>query len=367
MKNNKTNFSENISREDITNFQKGQDIELNDDFDKDSMDGWRKNNSHISLMEKLDKRYSTSKNTFVKYTIYIGAFILIISSIFIYSNSIQTKKEKIVQNTKNEQKQAIEKTDLEIPNEISSLKQIPKKGRIVAKTIKMDFSNKKTESLINDEKNTIKNDEKTEILTIETKEAEKINKSENSVILEKRIRNAKEMYIKELLLVDYRKYRNKPSIKVEQIVITGLPANFEKKNNEIDELDWKQVDIPYIDYVTKTIELFSKGNYKKSLIRFEEILKTYPEDLNANFYGGLCYYNLGEFQKANDLFEKCLSNEFTNFNQEAFWYVTKTLISQKEYKKAALNLNQIISENEFYSEQAKISLKKLQNEKLISE
>ncbi len=367
MKNNKTNFSENITREDISNFQKGLDIEMKDDFDKDSMDGWSKNNSHILLMDKLDKRYSTSKNAFVKYRIYIGALILIISSLFIYSNSIQTEKEKVVENTKNEQKHAIEKTDLEIPNEISSLKQIPKKRRIVAKTIKIDFSNKKTESLINDEKNEINKDQKTEIPSIETNEAEKINKPENSVILEKRIRNAKEMYIKELLLVDYRKYRNKPSIKVEQIVITGLPANFEKKNIEIEELGWKQVDIPYIDYITKTIELFSKGNYKKSLIRFEEILKTYPEDLNANFYGGLCYYNLGEFQKASELFEKCLRNEFTNFNQEAFWYATKTLISQKEYKKAELNLNQIISENEFYSEQAKISLKKLQNEKLISE
>ncbi|MES2590089.1 MAG: CDC27 family protein [Bacteroidota bacterium] len=369
MKNINQNINSNLSRKDISQSQKSDDISTSeyDDFDKDALNGWKKNNSSFSLMKSMDSKYLMKGNFILKYTIYIS--VLIVAFYFIYdlastgSATYNLKGSVNVQSTnKTENKKTdsiyLEKTDLKLSAEIKSLKPIAKKKQIVANEIKRNFSSQKEEEEI--KAKTDNTSVAINTLPFEKIESNNIAEEKSSSQL-KRINKAQEVYIADLLTVDYRKYRNKPSIKVEQIILTGVSADLETSTGsayqnqvkKINEKDWKTVDISYINYITKTMELFSAGKYKKSITRFEEILKAYPQDLNANFYGGLCYYNLGEFQKSREFFKKCLSNEFTNFNEDAAWYISKTYIATKDVQEARNCLNEIILEGGFYSEQAR--------------
>ena len=47
-----------------------------------------------------------------------------------------------------------------------------------------------------------------------------------------------------------------------------------KKNNRSEEMesDWGEVDIPYQDYLKKSIRQFDQLHYKKALTKFQTIL-----------------------------------------------------------------------------------------------
>jgi tetratricopeptide (TPR) repeat protein len=101
------------------------------------------------------------------------------------------------------------------------------------------------------------------------------------------------------------------------------------------------------------MEIFSKGNNKKALARFQIILDTYPDDVNANFYAGLCYYNLKEFSSAISSFAKCNDTKFTNFNEEAEWYTAKSYLANGQKAEAKTLFTQIANSNGYYVSQAK--------------
>lgn len=163
---------------------------------------------------------------------------------------------------------------------------------------------------------------------------------------------AKEIYIHGLKNVDYRAYRNSP-IKTDVAQLSGVPASKDNRNssNQLD-LSPQTQEVPYIDYLTKTAEYFSTSNYKIALKRYLVILKVYPKDVNSNFYGGLCYYNLGQFEKAITLFKRSYSIGFGNFREEALWYIAKANHEQGKELKTKYFLKTIIQEGGFYKTQA---------------
>ena len=110
--------------------------------------------------------------------------------------------------------------------------------------------------------------------------------------------------------------------------------------------------MPYMDYLEKTIELFAKGQNKKALSRFAIILETYPDDLNANFYAGLCYYNLKEYTSASFSFSKCLDSKFLNFNEEAEWYMAKSFLAAGNVSEGKVILKKIKTDGGYYAKQA---------------
>jgi tetratricopeptide (TPR) repeat protein len=82
------------------------------------------------------------------------------------------------------------------------------------------------------------------------------------------------------------------------------------------------------------------------------ILETYSDDLNANFYAGLCYYNLKQFSEAGSSFEKCLNSKYTNFNEEAEWYLAKSLQANGKDSDAKEIFRKIADGNGYYAKQA---------------
>lgn len=341
--------STGLSREDIETYRSTKDeavkhaIEkdaLESDFDSDALEGWSDSKIQLSQMRNLDKRFLSS-NKWIYWVSGIVTSLLIIGIVYFVN---QDTKSTIPETPIASQEITVEKTDIEMPTAIEKMVELPKKEQIAVKTIVKDFSEQqKIEST-----NSVA---QTQVDELPTK---KIDDPAPEVTIVKESLLGKEVYLKNLKLLDYRAYRSRPQIATKQMVLTGTPANIEdSKNSEEEEFVWKDVDVPYIDYLEKTMEFFSKGQNKKALTRFVVILETYPDDLNANFYAGLCYFNLKEYSNAIKSFEKCTESKFINFKEESEWYMAKSLLAEGRKSEARILFEKIASSSGYYAAQAK--------------
>lgn len=352
--NSKTNSNEptNLTREDIRSYQTTTDerikhsIEkkaLDDDFDADALEGWSMPSAAGVSMKKLDKHFGKKFPTF-SIAVGIVSFSVLILSVLYFSEKSETNDSTAFK--AEDQLISYEKTDIVLPESIEEMKELPKKEQIQIKTIQRDFEVQKQQTEVKSESS-----ESQAISNLPTKEIEETKMPDRPI---KESVFGKEIYLSDLKVLDYRAYRSRPAIQTKQLELTGTPANQSEpgETNE-EEFTWKNVDVPYIDYLEKSMEIFSRGNNKKALARFEEIIKTYPDDLNALFYAGLCYYNLREFDKAISSFEKCNDSKYTNFNEEAEWYKAKSLLASGNRDQARSLLTKIQNANGYYSAQAK--------------
>lgn len=158
----------------------------------------------------------------------------------------------------------------------------------------------------------------------------------------------------DLYIVDYSKItRDKTEIKYTRYELSGTAANLENDETEGNQdLVEKQVEVPYVEYLHNTMSYFVKENYKKALKRFLVILEQYPNDLNAQFYGGLCYFNLNKYEQSIELFDKVLASEWFSFNEEAKWYKAKALVKLGRTSEAHDVLDEIIISQGFYADKA---------------
>ncbi len=169
-------------------------------------------------------------------------------------------------------------------------------------------------------------------------------------------------YLFDLFVVDYRRIeRDKNEIIYTKYEFTGTAAEYESETHEQNaELLEQQVNVSYWEYLSKGMESFANGNYKSALNRFQIILEQYPDDFNGLFYGGLCYYNLGSFNKSLNNFDQILSTNLNAFKEEAAWYKTKCLVKLGRKNEAIVILNEIIAGGGFYIQDAMAAKKKLQ-------
>jgi len=351
-----------LSRDEISSYQKKEnlhDIEeksLADDFDSDALDGWTESNIPVEDMSNLDKRFQSkyASSTWSSSTIMFFTLFFIASGVILFftytSNDIN--KTQIAEATPDKQtynliiSDSIEHFSSKDDMEINSFKTISKEKEVLPKSLKRNVSTKKVEKT-----DTVKNEitiETAPIIYPEVKNNIQTDERNNMLVYS----FVDEFYLHDFKLIDYRKFRDAP-IKKRKLVPVGTPADQEyytDKNQE--DFVWKDVEITYVDYLDETIELFEKSSYKKALKRFNTILNTYEDDINAHFYGGLCYYNLGQYEKAIEHFDNSYSIKFGNFRQEAEWFKAKALLEMNQNKAAQELLNRIVAENKFYAEEA---------------
>lgn len=168
------------------------------------------------------------------------------------------------------------------------------------------------------------------------------------------------IYMKNFLLVDYSKiYITPPTI--EHLELTGTSAALANKDDELNEMydsDIHTVVITYKDYLRETQELFEKHDFKGALKRYKTILSKYPNDLNAHFYSGLCYFNIGKYNKAIEHFKIAKNHPYNTFQVDAEWYLAKTFCRLGN-SNCEEHLQKIIEDGHYYSEQAKQLMEKL--------
>ena len=339
----------NLSREKIDAFrQKNIGVQTNqlDDFEKDAFDGWSKSSKGTEIMLKLDEKYKFKSNRLIWFTV---TTFLILLSITVFN--LYPKNEKIA--VKESQQITINKQDIVISKAIEKLEELPKSLQIKPEIVGSNFQlqNKRTVQKINQN---ISNDDES-YFVLPLKEIQPYSIKPN-LSLDKK--HAKEIYLNDFKLVDYRSYRSKSNIQSKQIILSGTPANEGENMSESDNTVWQSIDIPYHDYINQTVEQFKIGNFKQTLNRSQYILNFYPDDINALFYGGLCFYNLNEIDQSIECFQKVIANNFNNFDEEALWYLANAY-ELKNDKSKAKELFQLISNQKgYYAKQADKILKK---------
>jgi tetratricopeptide (TPR) repeat protein len=161
-----------------------------------------------------------------------------------------------------------------------------------------------------------------------------------------------EVFIRSFKTVDYRVYRKKNTLILdESALLNGVSANNSGKITTIENQDVKEVS--YFLFLSETMNYFNKGMIDLASENFDLILETFPEDVNALFYGGLCALEKKDFQKSITCFESVRINNFTNFREEAEWKLLNVYLLEKELSKAKSLRDEIIQKNGFYAKQAK--------------
>ncbi len=355
--------SDRLERADVETYGRGTDpltqnaIEqkaMNDSFDTDAMEGWERLSYDPSAMSQLDKKFAPSKGLgllkIIGGTAIAGTAIVAVLYFAVFqeaSNPIIAHQETPEEESKTPNKQqtiVLDASDVSLPEPIEQMTHAPKAEQVQPKQISKEFQ---------------------EIITfrIETPDLP-IRKLPNvnplptpTPEIAKNHKEAKEIYLHSMKLVDYRKYREKPQVKTKQLTLTGTPANKEDEFAQDEDPVWRDVDVPYIDYIDKTVSVFERGNYKKALTRFETILETYSDDVNANFYAGICLFNMGEYDKAIPHFSNCISGPFSNFDEEAQWMLAESCAKMGDSAKAKSIYRTIANGSGYYAAQAKDKLK----------
>lgn len=343
---NKDYISRNAFEKLIQTFSQEDTNEHLSDFDRDALEGWQQSNVPFSKMKQLDRKMNFPKVNFTPYILSLSAAAILALTFFFLSRtpeSSQTKEQVLVK---------FENTDINIPEEIDTLEVIPQKDQITVSEIKTSQNEIKNHPL----------EEKKEELT-NIPFPELVLEPLPPVIEQKPVtvskqKVAKEIYLRDLKAIDYSQYRSNPTVQIEQIILTGIPADRKDKDDVVpEEPQMKRVNVPYMDYLDKSLNYTNRGKWKQALSRFNEILKNYPDDVNARFYAGWCYYNLGQYNEACINFSACLQLEFSNFNDEAEWYLAESRLANGDKNSARELFVKIRNQKGFYSKQAEKVLK----------
>lgn len=317
-----------------------------DEFEKDALEGWSKASQGTEKMRQLDQKYSRKSNKLIWFS---GITLMILLAIAFFDVKQKgNQPEKIVK-----KEVVIDKQDIVISKEIQKLKELPENMQIKPEMVISNFKTKVQQNNNQNAQNQIENEE--EYLTLPLKEIQPYS-IKPKMTLDKK--HAKEIYLNDFKLVDYRSYRSKPEIQSKQITLSGTPADEGAIASETENANWKSIDVPYHDYINQTVEQFKTGNFKQTLNRTQYILTFYPEDINALFYGGLCFYNLNEIDQAIESFQKVIANPFNNFDEEALWYLANAYDLKNDKVKAKELLQMIVSQKGYYAKQADKMLKK---------
>lgn len=179
---------------------------------------------------------------------------------------------------------------------------------------------------------------------LEKKQLQKLNRSNTAI-----------NYLLDLKIVDYSKRNN--SI----FENNNIEAKFE--NNELNNSISSGIkeSKTYNDLLYQALSNINTKNYSTAISIFNEILSVFDDDMNAIFYSALCNTYLNNYDIAIIGFDKCIASNINTFYEEALWYKAVNLLNKGEKTEAINILNQIISEQGFYSNKAKLKLNEINN------
>jgi hypothetical protein len=334
-----------------------------DEFDDTALEGWQTSGLDTSSMHQLDQRILGTANSsnHWKGKAAIGLLLLIGGAglLLFWNTDHENNTPPVALLTEEtEQEQEQERSDMELDSEIEQMTEVEATEQVQPEELVTKFASTQRLQREMDRPVTPANDPSTDVPAIDLSPVpqtaiETPDHTAKALIYQ----SAAEVYLHDLKLVDYRKYRS-GTVKTERMQFSGTPANMDAPHHPTtEEITWKEVEVPYHDYLEKTMAIFSKRKYKQALQRFETILLAYPDDVNAHFYSALCLYNLGQYARTIDRLGKAYQVEFGNFYQEALWFKALSYEKLNNHQQAQQLFQRIVQEGGFYQAEAKKRLK----------
>jgi tetratricopeptide (TPR) repeat protein len=307
---------------------------LKDPFLSDALDGYSDNPNALSALKRMDQKRSGRSKTWVNFS--FGLFLVIG---FLYYFSPASKSP-----TPAKKATALKTHLTQLSHEtLKTLEKINPKDEIVPRLLQSDFKVKDKQSNFPIHENPAFPSE--ELVQLPIQPNGKVDRAQ----IQRRRNFAMETYIQDLKVLDYRYYRTK--VKSDRsTLLTGTPAALETSQSEMSTKEL--LEISYINYLTSTLSDFNQGEYKVALRGFDEILKSYPDDVNALFYSALCLYNLQQFSLCEQRLSLIDLVRFDNFDEEQKWYLLLCYRSQGKTEAFTSLRKEIIQENGFYATKA---------------
>ena len=274
------------------------------------------------------------------------AIIALIGSIF-YFNSTSNNVNPI-ENPKTTAVNSININEIESNNEIVKPLEEPK----IAETKVQIQPNKKEKT--EPEKSTEVNDAP-EIIIEERQNIVlpkiELTKKEYKEKLNDQVKKAKTKSIGYygFLAVDYSLiYMNEIPVKTQ---FSGTDASRSNKNDPsiIPDNSVSTTHYSYKDYLKSTFKYMKNRKFIPAIRNFKTILKHFPNDVNAEFYLGYCYYEIGDFNKAIPYFDHAMNNGFDFFEEDAQWFKANSLENLGDTKAAQKIYREIKNNGGFYS------------------
>jgi len=170
--------------------------------------------------------------------------------------------------------------------------------------------------------------------------------------------NIKVLYMHNFLVVDYSELYSEgiQTQIIQHDIHNGTPVWLENRDDQVNHVNAdpiiQVVKVDYLNFVKEAQLKFKHNQYKRALKDYHNILKQYPQDVNAMFYGGLCYYNLNKPERALLYFENLIHNSVNSFRQEGQFYKALSLIALNKHGQGNGMLLKISEERGYYSLQA---------------
>ena len=327
-----------------------------DELNKEALEGFVHSDIMWSDVEHMDKRYASLKKIWGRGKwLFRGASILVIclfaGGYFLLNENSQNNKTEIKttrvdktakttnpapNNSRNNQ------NDIELISEINNTPKNQFAPSIFSTTIPIPtlVSSSLGDNPTNEDSSTIS------MKTLQTKLVGSTDKLINAGQM------GQEVFIYTLKTVDYRVYRKENTVIVDaNSLLNGVSANQSNKSSSTENTERKE--IAYFIFLSETMSYFTKGMFELASENFKLILEAYPDDVNAQFYGGLCALEKKDFRKSIPLFESVRIHNFTNFREEAEWKLLNAFILNKDLVKAKSLRDEIVQKNGFYAGQAK--------------
>ena len=339
---------------------------LDDEFSSEASEGFMENNVAFAEVSSLNAAWDAKtktpqiKTTNYKYW-FIGTLVVAIISISVVAYLLTNTDKPTIE----ENKIAENKVEENIPDKMISSKIVMTDEQLKEEIIEIkeatNISEKKQityEKTIAAQPTTVETKIPEEVIVanldnVDGKKVEEIEVKENKKIVES---NVKMLYIKNLKAVDYSiLYTN--HIAKKEWILTGTTADKETSVSEGVMAEHIIKYIPYKDFLIEGLTKFSKNDYKGALGHLLTIQQQYPDDVNASFYSGLCYYNPGKTRNAITMFDKTIGNSITTFKEESEWYKSLSLLEDGKKSDAKELMKKIESEGGFYAKAAREKLK----------
>lgn len=183
----------------------------------------------------------------------------------------------------------------------------------------------------------------------------------DSRIDERRIKfiiNSPVMYIHELKVSDYRRLYfkkdryvnlNGNGLSADQAIPSSGPASHLRQ----------EAPVYLHEQLAQALGAIRKGQYDVASAKLLD-LETYTKnDINCNFYLGLCFYYRKNYAKAVERFDACVHDLNNAFLQESEYYKALALLELGKTEEAVALLRRIADDGEFYTGKARTVLEGL--------
>ena len=336
MKNNRNVFLSYFTRMSSREKHALEQQSLKDPFLSDALDGFAENSSALHSLKRLDKRYYHKRNLTWKIS---TVLIVSLAALFIYRTTQNPATHK------SRPKPTIGSIIVErIPAEkLQTLLVLPEEKVLLPNKIQQEFKAKDKGMIFRANENPSYPTE--ELVHLPLHSIGKVDRTPTK----SRSNFAMETYVNDLKVLDYRYYRKKARQEKTDL-LTGTPAAQENQGAGASQRD--NLDISYMNFLSNTLSDFNRGEYKVALIGFDQILSTYPDDVNALFYSALCLYNLKQFNLCEQRLKVMNLAKFDNFDEEQHWYLLLCYKAQGETQDFSDLKQEIIRANGFYASKA---------------